>query len=403
MKEVHIIGGGLAGSEAAWQVAEAGHRAVLYEMRPIRQTQAHKTDRFAELVCSNSLKTETENSAPWLLKHELRRLGSLLLKAADKARVPGGQALTVDREVFATAVEDALEQHPRIELRREEVTALPDAAAVIIASGPLTSDAFTAEIGRITGSDRLYFYDAISPIVDAHSIDMSIAFRASRYGKSIDGSDDYINCPMNRDEYERFVDAVLTAESVPFHIAADAPCFLRSLPAGGGTGPSGSRYAALRADETDGPHRSAHGPAAVRGGPVAAGEPAGRQLQPGGVPEPHALPGTDARVPPDPRARRRRVPALRADPPQHLYQLAGAAHTIAAAAQRSARVLRRTDLGRRRLRGIDRHRPAGRAQCGRAVLRRRDENAAARDRARIPVPLHLGRRRPGLSTREHHF
>ena len=228
MKEVHIIGGGLAGCEAAWQVAEAGHRAVLYEMRPIRQTQAHKTDRFAELVCSNSLKTETENSAPWLLKYELRRLGSLLLKAADKARVPGGQALTVDREVFATTVEDSLEQHPRIELRREEVTALPDADAVIIASGPLTSDALTQEIGRITGSDRLYFYDAISPIVDAHTIDMSIAFRASRYGKSIDGGDDYINCPMNRDEYERFVDAVLTAESVPFHIAADEPCFFEA-------------------------------------------------------------------------------------------------------------------------------------------------------------------------------
>jgi len=227
MQEVHVIGAGLAGCEAAWQVARAGLRAVLYEMRPIRQTQAHKTDRLAELVCSNSLKTETENTAPWLLKNELRRLDSLLLRAADEARVPGGQALTVDRTVFAEAIESAIEAEPLIQLRREEVDSLPN-AITIIASGPLTSDALSIEIGRITGAERLFFYDAISPIVDAHTIDMSIAFRESRYGKSIDGSDDYINCPMNREEYERFLDAVLAAESVPIHIDADRPCFFEA-------------------------------------------------------------------------------------------------------------------------------------------------------------------------------
>ena len=227
MERVHVIGGGLAGCEAAWQLARAGVPAVLYEMRPIRQTDAHKTDRLAELVCSNSLKTETENTAPWLLKHELRKLGSMLLSAADRARVPGGQALTVDRTIFADGVESAIESEPLIELRREEITTLPD-GVVVIASGPLTSDALSAQIGLLTGSERLFFYDAISPIVDANTVDMSIAFRASRYGKSIDGGDDYVNCPMNRDEYEHFVDAVITAESVPFHIDADRPCFFEA-------------------------------------------------------------------------------------------------------------------------------------------------------------------------------
>ncbi len=226
--EIHVIGAGLAGCEAAWQIASARVRAVLYEMRPIRVTPAHKTDRLAELVCSNSLKSETRDTAPWLLKEELRRFDSLLLRAAATARVPGGQALTVDRTVFAEQIENAIESHPLIELRREEVTEVPRGEVVVIASGPLTSDALAADIARITGADRLYFYDAISPIVDAHTVDMSIAFRASRYGKSIDNSDDYINCPMNRDEYERFLQAVLTAESVPFHIDADRPCFFEA-------------------------------------------------------------------------------------------------------------------------------------------------------------------------------
>jgi methylenetetrahydrofolate--tRNA-(uracil-5-)-methyltransferase len=227
---ITIIGGGLAGTEAAWQIARAGGRAVLYEMRPQRTSPAHQTDRLAELVCSNSLKSESENTAPWLLKQELRRLDSLLLRAAATARVPGGHALTVDRDVFAAEVTAAVEGLPEIEIRREELTRLPEEGTVIVASGPLTSDALAADIARATGSDRLFFYDSISPIVEADSIDMSIAFRASRYGKSLDGSDDYINCPFNREEYERFLDALLEAQSHTPHIPDDVPYFEACLP-----------------------------------------------------------------------------------------------------------------------------------------------------------------------------
>jgi len=211
----------LAGCEAAWQIARAGHDCVLSEMRPVRATPAHKTDRLAELVCSNSLKSESENTAPWLLKEELRKLDSLLLRAAQQARVPGGHALTVDREIFAQEVSRAIKENPRIELRREEATSIAEDSITIIATGPLTSGALAEDIGRLTGAERLFFYDSISPIVEADSIDLCVAFRASRYGKSIDGSDDYLNCPFDREQYERFVDAILAAEAVPAHIPED--------------------------------------------------------------------------------------------------------------------------------------------------------------------------------------
>ena len=220
MNVIHVIGAGLAGCEAAFQAAEAEADIVLYEMRPEKRTAAHKTDRFGELVCSNSLKTEQIHSAPWLLKQELRQLGSLLMAAAERARVPGGHALAVDREIFSNEITRAIESHPRITIRRGEVTEIPD-GIVIIATGPLTSDALAKEISRLTGSERLYFYDSISPIVAADSIDMSIAFRASRYGKSLDGTDDYINCPFTRAEYEAFVSAVLSAGSYDAHIEED--------------------------------------------------------------------------------------------------------------------------------------------------------------------------------------
>jgi methylenetetrahydrofolate--tRNA-(uracil-5-)-methyltransferase len=218
---IHIAGGGLAGTEAAWQIARRGLRVVLWEMRPARRTAAHQTDRLAELVCSNSLKSESDATAPWLLKEELRRLDSLLLAAAQKARVPGGHALTVDREAFAAEVTNAIESEPLIELRREEMAAIPEDGIVIIATGPLTSDALAESVARLTGSERLFFYDSISPIVDAESVDTNIAFWASRYGKSTDGTDDYLNCPLDREQYDRFVDELLKADSVPAHIAED--------------------------------------------------------------------------------------------------------------------------------------------------------------------------------------
>jgi methylenetetrahydrofolate--tRNA-(uracil-5-)-methyltransferase len=225
-----VIGAGLAGSEAAWQIARAGIPARLHEMRPDKSTPAHKTGAFGELVCSNSLKSESPNTAPWLLKSELRRLGSVVLEAADGARVPGGHALTVDREVFSQSLTRRLSANPLIEVVRGEVTNVPGEGIVVIATGPLTSDALAEDIARLTGSERLYFYDAISSIVDADTIDMSIAFRASRYGKSLDGGDDYINCPFDKQQYERFVEALLSAQSYESHFDEKIPFFEACLP-----------------------------------------------------------------------------------------------------------------------------------------------------------------------------
>lgn len=227
---IHIVGGGLAGSEAAWQIARRGAPAILHEMRPQRPTPAHRTGALAELVCSNSLKSEQENTASWLLKEELRDLGSLLLAAAKAARVPGGHALTVDRDVFSREVTAAIEGEPLIEVRREEVTSVPD-GVVIVATGPLTSEALAAEIARLTGSDRLFFYDAISPIVEADSVDQSVAFRASRYDKSLDNTGDYLNCPFDKPQYEAFLDALLAAQAVESHIEeSGTPFFEACLP-----------------------------------------------------------------------------------------------------------------------------------------------------------------------------
>jgi methylenetetrahydrofolate--tRNA-(uracil-5-)-methyltransferase len=225
-----VIGGGLAGTEAAWQLAESGLDVTLYEMRPVRTTDAHQTDRLAELVCSNSLKSDQHPSASWLLKEELRRLNSLLLRAAEKSRVPGGQALTVDRVAFAAEVTERIERHPRIEIRREEVTAIYPAELTVIATGPLTSDALARHIAELTGSGRLFFYDSISPIVDAHTVDRAIAFPASRYDKSLDGTGDYLNCPLSKAEYDRFVDELIAAQTVEAHIPDDVPYFEACLP-----------------------------------------------------------------------------------------------------------------------------------------------------------------------------
>lgn len=227
---VQIIGGGLAGTEAAWQLAERGFAVRLYEMRPVRTTDAHLTDRLAELVCSNSLKSDAEPSASWLLKEELRRIGSLSMRAADIAKVPGGQALTVDRVVFADEVTSVIESHPNIEVIREEVRTLDTGSPVIVATGPLTSDALASQIAALTGSKRLFFYDSISPIVDASTVNREIAFAASRYDKSLAGTDDYLNCPFNKAEYDRFVEELMAAQNVESHIPNDVPYFEACLP-----------------------------------------------------------------------------------------------------------------------------------------------------------------------------
>jgi methylenetetrahydrofolate--tRNA-(uracil-5-)-methyltransferase len=277
MKTVTVVGGGLAGSEAAWQVASRGVSVVLHEMRPVRPTAVHKTDGLAELVCSNSFRGDKLDNAVGLLKEEMRRLGSLVMRAADETRVPAGAALAVDRDRFSSRVTEAIASHPLISIRRGEVTSIPSGAdgPVIIATGPLTSDALSAEIAALVGSKHLYFYDAISPIVLFESIDRSKVFRASRWNRSIrgrvcdlpldggqvcdaphdaarsrpaatvrpiadltpvpacgvdDGEGDYLNCPFTRDEYQRFYDALMAAEKAPLHELDKATFFEGCLP-----------------------------------------------------------------------------------------------------------------------------------------------------------------------------
>ena len=214
---INIVGGGLAGCEAAWQAARRGLRVRLFEMRPNRTTGAHRTGALAELVCSNSLKSDEANTAPRLLKDELRAGGSLLLRLALEAAVPAGGALAVDREKFSALVTETLSNHPNVELRREEVAAIhidrPDEITVI-AAGPLASPSLVEAIGRLTGERDLYFFDAISPIVDGETIDYDVVFKAARYGR---GGDDYVNCPMSKEEYDRFYDALVSAEKVKPH------------------------------------------------------------------------------------------------------------------------------------------------------------------------------------------
>ena len=274
MPHITIVGGGLAGSEAAWQAAARHVPVTLYEMRPVRPTAVHKTDGLAELVCSNSFRGDKLDNAVGLLKEEMRRLGSLVMRAADETRVPAGAALAVDRDMFSSRVTEAIASHPLISIRREEVTSIPSGAdgPVIIATGPLTSDALSAEIAALVGAQHLYFYDAISPIVFGESIDRTKVFRASRWGRSIrgrvdpppdrgqardegarsspdttvraitdlapeapacgvdDGEGDYLNCPFTKDEYQRFYDALMAAEKAPLHEFDKATFFEGCLP-----------------------------------------------------------------------------------------------------------------------------------------------------------------------------
>jgi methylenetetrahydrofolate--tRNA-(uracil-5-)-methyltransferase len=237
---IHIVGGGLAGSEAAWQAVRLGVPVTIHEMRPGRPTAVHKTDGLAELVCSNSFRGDKLDNAVGLLKEEMRRLGSLVMRAADKARVPAGAALAVDRVVFSEQVTREISSHPLITIAREEVTDIPVAGPTIIATGPLTSDTLSAAIRDFVGADHLAFYDAISPIVLAETIDMSKVFRASRWNRSLrpdgeacgvdDGQGDYLNCPMTKEEYDAFYQAVMTAESATVHDFDKAKFFEGCLP-----------------------------------------------------------------------------------------------------------------------------------------------------------------------------
>ena len=233
---VTVIGAGMAGSEAAWQAANRGAKVRLIEMRPVKMTPAHHTDRAAEIVCSNSFKSNRLANASGLLKEEMRRLGSLIVGCADATAVPAGEALAVDRDAFCDLVTSRLETHPNIEFVREEAADIPDEGLVIIASGPLTSDTLAAKIGELTGRYDLYFYDAVAPIVDASTIDYSKVFRASRYGKNSEadgsGEDDaaYLNCPFEKDEYLAFHEELVKAEKAPIHDFEDIKFFESCLP-----------------------------------------------------------------------------------------------------------------------------------------------------------------------------
>ena len=227
MGDIVLIGGGLAGAEAAWQAASQGAHVTLYEMRPAKRTPAHKTGLLAELVCSNSLGSNNLFNASAILKEEMRRLNSLILRVADEVSVPAGVALAVDREKFAQNITQALQSHPNIKIVREEIAEIPSGCICIIATGPLTSDKLSDAISNMTNSNHLYFYDAISPIIDADTIDMGVVFRASRYDK---GGAHYLNCPMDDATYDSFYKALLKSEKVQPKEFEEIPCFEGCMP-----------------------------------------------------------------------------------------------------------------------------------------------------------------------------
>lgn len=226
LRDLVIIGAGLAGSEAAWQAAQRGIRVLLYEMRPVKMTEAHQTGLCGELVCSNSLRSDAPASGPGLLKQELSEAGSLIMAAARATAVPAGSSLAVDRKLFAEHITKALEGHPNVRILHEECLSLPD-AMTILATGPLTSEAMSRALADVIGGEYLYFYDAIAPIIEAMSIDMKTVFRASRYGK---GGDDYLNCPMNREEYDRFYHGLTEADTLEARSFEDKKFFEGCMP-----------------------------------------------------------------------------------------------------------------------------------------------------------------------------
>ena len=386
MSSIHIIGGGLAGCEAAWQAAALGVPVTIHEMRPARPTAVHKTDGLAELVCSNSFRGDKLDNAVGLLKEEMRRLGSLIMRAADMARVPAGAALAVDRVRFSEAVTREISSHPLITLVREEIPRIPDdlPGPLIVATGPLTSDSLSEDIAALVGGDHLYFYDAISPIVLAETIDMGVVFRASRWGRSLrsavdgsssgagaapaaacgvdDGEGDYLNCPMDQAQYAAFHEAVMAAEKSPLHEFDDARFFEGCLPIEvmAARGIETLRFGPMKPVGLPDP-RTGREP--VRGRAVAAGRPRRRSLQPRRLPDADEVGRTGARPADDSRAGAGGVRPLRHDPSQHLHQRADRAARDLADPHARRPVLRRADLRRRGIRRVGRVRADGRTQC----------------------------------------
>ncbi len=301
LKSVHIVGGGLAGSEAAWQLASAGVPVVLHEMRPVRGTEAHQTDQLAELVCSNSFRSDdAANNAVGVIHEEMRRAGSLIMRAADAHKLPAGGALAVDRVGFSLAVQEALLAHPLVTLERAEVAGLPPEEwdSVIVATGPLTSAALAEAIAKVTGEESLAFFDAIAPIVHHESIDQTTAWKQSRYDKGGPAGDgaDYYNCPMDKQQYDAFVAALLSGDKTEFKQWEGTP-LLPGLPADRGDRRLRSAEPALRADEAGGPARSAHRPSPVGRGAASPGQCAGHAVEHRGLPDQAEAWRADAHLP----------------------------------------------------------------------------------------------------------
>ena len=386
----------------------------------VRPTAVHKTDALAELVCSNSFRADKIDNAVGLIKEEMRRLGSIVMRAADVARVPAGAALAVDRHVFSETVTKAVQSHPRIRISREEVPAVPgpEWSPTIIATGPLTSDALSHSIQQMVGEDHLAFYDAISPIVLAESIDQSKVFRASRWGRNVwsrrtaDGASgaglecdvdegDYLNCPMTKAEYDAFYAALVTAESATVHDFDNTKFFEGCLPIevmahrGEGT----LRFGPMK---PVGPERSADGTSALCRGAAAPGHARRRSLQPGRVSDADQMGRSGAAAEDDPWSRKCRVRSLRHGASQHLYLRAeGAAADVADQAPRRP-VLRRPGVGRRGLRGVCRIGTDRRAQRRCAREGRDPAGAAAHHGDRIACLLRIARRSQDLSADQHH-
>ena len=313
-----VIGAGLAGSEAAWQLAKRGIDVTLYEMKPQKMSPAHKSPLFAELVCSNSLRSDRLQNAVGLLKEEMRALDSLIMRAADHARVPAGGALAVDRETFSGYITEALRSNPHVTVIEEEITHIPE-GPVIVATGPLTSDALAEDIAALPGMSTLHFFDAAAPIVMAESLNMDRVFRASRYGRG----DDYLNCPMNKEEYDAFVEALLAAETAPVHGFEENMVFEGCMPVesmarrGHMVLAFGPMKPVGLPDPKTGKEAYAR-PGSLCRGPAAPGRRGGQHVQPGGLPDPAEIRGAEAGLRHDPRPGERGVRPLRRHAPQHL-------------------------------------------------------------------------------------
>ena len=333
---IQIIGGGLAGSEAAWQAARRGVPVTLHEMRPLRTTRVHQTAQLAELVCSNSFRGDKLENAVGLLKAEMRQLESLIIHVADRSRVPAGVALAVDRDRFAAGVTDALERHPLVTIRRGEIPHLPEMTSTdtptIIATGPLTSESLSADIATLVGHEHLYFYDAISPIVLAETIDRSKVFRASRWGRDTKAESeserarwdvdnpvgDYLNCPLSETEYLSFYEALIGAEVAELHDFDRTPFFEGCLPIEvmAHRGLDTLRFGPMK---PVGAYRSSTWPSAARRGATPPGQPGCRPLQSCGISDPAQVGRPAPRDQISPRSRRSRVRSVWNDSPQHVH------------------------------------------------------------------------------------